>query len=100
MAHGNEQALIGNTNAAKTQTRNKSIQIYLYPDELIDICTEAEKLGYSNVNQYVRDKLTNAIINHQEVEAIAEDFRDMEGWNELTPEQQNNMIEMKRILNE
>jgi len=100
MAHGNEQALIGNTNAVKTQTRNKSIKIYLYPDELIQVCAEADKLGYTNVNQYARDKLTNNIIDDKLIEAIADDFRDMEGWDELSTEQQQNFIEMRRLLDE
>lgn len=100
MAHGNEQALLGNTNAVKTQTRNKSIKIYIYPDELIQLCEESDKLGYTNVNQYARDKLVNNIIDQQEIEAIAEDFSDMEGWNELTTEQQQNFIEMQRLVKE
>lgn len=100
MTHGNTEALKGNSNAAKIWTRNKSIKIYLYPDELIDICTEAEKLGYTNVNKYARDMLTNAIIDNKEVEAITEDFRESEGWNELSKSEQQALIEMRRLMKE
>ena len=100
MAHGNEEALKGNTNAVKNDTRNKSIQIYLYDDEYSAICTEAEMIGYQNVNLYARDKLTNSIVDHEEVEQILEDFRDIEGWNELNESEQQALIDMRRLMKE
>jgi len=99
MAHGNEEALKGNSNAVKDETRNKSLQIYLYPDELELLQIEAEQFGYKNVMQYARDKLTNSIFDQSEIEAIAEDFRDMDGWDELSESQQQACIDMHKLNN-
>ena len=97
MAHGNEEALIGNTNAVKFHTRNKSIKVYLYPDELELLQIEAAANGYKNVMQYARDKLTNSLINNKETEAITESLSDMDGWHGLSQSQQQACIEMHKL---